>query len=43
LYRVILEEDIASKKFSKDAAKRPHIYLVVISTSQDDLRGTVGA
>jgi hypothetical protein len=43
LHRVILEEDITSKKFSKDAAKGPHIYLVVIPASQDDLRGTVGA
>ena len=43
LHRVILEEDIACKKFSKDAAKGPHIYLVVIPASQDDLRGTVGA
>jgi hypothetical protein len=43
LHRVILEEDITGKKFSKDAAKGPHIYLVVIPASQDDLRGTVGA
>jgi hypothetical protein len=40
---VILEQDIPCVELSEDASKGPHVDLVVVLASQDDLRSPIGS